>query len=220
MSENFCENLGVYRGMPVEVAIGEDDKRILGTVIDFEENEVCVGPVSGGEGFPEVEPHESVGLRGRTSDSDFFALAGVVYGGGRAFLRIGRLRIHNEAERRNAYRQNIRRDATIKFLSGANSKTTRREVDCQVMDISVGGARIRCTTDYQVDDEVQLSNFRIASDERYAFKCSIQWKKEGIIGNIYGCQFYGLTTRMEDQLQREILQAQREEIRRRRDMEE
>lgn len=217
-TENLCESLGIYRGMPLELDIGEEDARYLAQIADFGENEVCVSAGVGGS-LPMVEEQKPISLRGKTSSSDSFALTGVVVEIGAAFLRIGRLRIHSEANRRDAYRQTMRGEATVMFLRGQHSERHIRNMPCQILDISVGGVRIRSKSDYQVNDELQLMNFRIASQELYTFKCSVQWKKEGVTGNTYGCQFYGLTAKMEDDLYREIRLAEAQEIRRRRQLE-
>ena len=217
-TENLCESLGIYRGMPLELDIG-DGERNLAQIADFGENEVWIS-AGGGKNLPEVEVQKSVALRGKTTGSDIFALSGIVVEIGATFLRIGRLRIHNEANRRDAYRQTMRGEATVMFLRGQHSERHIRNMPCQIMDISVGGVRIRSKSDYQVNDELQLMNFRIASQELYTFKCSVQWKKEGITGNTYGCQFYGLTSKMEDDLYREIRLAEAQEIRRRRQLED
>lgn len=217
-TENLCESLGIYRGMPLELDIG-DGERNLAQIADFGENEIWISAGVGGT-LPAVEEQKPVAVRGRTTGSDVFALSGVIVEIGATFLRVGRLRIHNEANRRDSYRQTMRGEATVMFLRGKNSHNHIRNMPCQILDISVGGVRIRSKSDYQVNDELQLMNFRIASQELYTFKCSVQWKKEGITGNTYGCQFYGLTSKMEDDLYREIRLAEAQEIRRRRQLED
>ena len=217
-TENLCESLGIYRGMPLELDIG-DGERHLAQVADFGENEIWVSAGTGGV-LPAAEEQTAVAVKGRSTGSDVFALSGVVVEIGATFLRVGRLRIHNDANRRDSYRQTMRGEATVMFLRGQHSERHIRNVPCQIMDISVGGVRIRSKSDYQVNDELQLMNFRIASSELYTFKCSVQWKKEGITGNTYGCQFYGLTSKMEDDLYREIRLAEAQEIRRRRQLED
>lgn len=217
-TENLCESLGVYRGMPLVLDIG-DGERNLAQIADFGENEVWISAGASGS-LPQAEEQKPIALRGKSTSSDFFSLSGIVVEIGATFLRVGRLRIHNEANRRDSYRQVIRSEATVMFLRGQHSEKHIRNMPCQIMDISVGGVRIRSKSDYEVNDELQLMNFRIASQELYTFKCSVQWKKEGITGNTYGCQFYGLTSKMEDELYREIRLAEAEEIRRRRQLED
>ena len=217
-TENLCESLGIYRGMPLELDIG-DGERYLAQIADFGENEVWISAGTG-DNLPAAEEQKSIAIKGRTTGSDVFALSGVVVEIGATFLRVGRLRIHNEANRRDSYRQTMRGEATVMFLRGKNSYNHIRNMPCQIIDISVGGVRIRSKSNYEVNDELQLMNFRIASQELYTFKCSVQWKKEGITGNTYGCQFYGLTSKMEDDLYREIRQAEAQEIRRRRQLED
>ena len=217
-TENLCESLGIYRGMPLELDIG-DGERNLAQIADFGENEVWIS-AGGGKNLPEVEVQKSVALRGKTTGSDIFALSGIVVEIGATFLRIGRLRIHNDANRRDAFRQTIRSEATVVYMRGKHMEKHIRNTTCQVMDVSVGGVRIRTKAEYDVNDELELRDFHIASPENYTLKCSVQWKKEGITGNTYGCQFFGLTSRMENALYREIRLAEAQEIRKKREWED
>ena len=214
-TENLCESLGIYRGMPLELHIG-DDERCFAQVADFGENEIWVSAGAGGT-LPLVEAQAPIDIKGKTATSDFFALSGFVNEVGATFLHIGRLRIHNDANRRDNFRQPIRGEATVAYMRGKHMAKHIRNTVGQIMDISVGGVRLRTKAEYDVNDELELRDFRIASSERYTIKCSVQWKKEGITANTYGCQFYGLTSRMENALYREIRQAEAQEIRKRRE---
>ena len=217
-TENLCESLGIYRGMPMELDIGDGERHLV-QVADFGENEVWISAGTGGN-LPKPEEQKPIALRGKSVSSDFFSLSGIVAEIGATFLRIGRLRIHNEANRRDSYRQAIRSEATVVYMRGRHMEKHIRNTTCQVMDVSVGGVRIRTKAEYDVNDELELRDFRIASPENYILKCSVQWKKEGITGNIYGCQFFGLTSRMENALYREIRLAEAQEIRKKREWED
>lgn len=221
-AEHILESLGVYRGMPLELTLGgqDADARYVAKVMDMEEDEISVH-FEAEEQKPEIKLRSTVNLRGVSAGANVFVLTGTVYEVmSDSVLRVGQLRMQANANRRDSFRQKIHSTADVTFIRGSNASKHIRPPKCQVMDVSVGGVRIRTKSDFQVDDEILLSDFRISSPERYNLKCSIQWKKEGITGNTYGCQFYGLTTRMEDQLHREVMLAEVDEIRRRRENED
>ena len=92
-------------------------------------------------------------------------------------------------------------------------------VPCTILDISGGGARIRCGAEakFKVGDWLFLgADDPMQSDNRLNYTCCIRRVVEGRNAYEYGCEFDGLTDAEQERLLQIVMLVQQRELRARR----
>lgn len=144
-----------------------------------------------------------------SAKEEIAVLFGMVCGSTAHMWKLDRLNYVIGQEKRYSYRQRVRVDALVQSKEDGTCA-----VPCQILDVSMGGARISCAKPFQVEDRLLLTKAQIDPDaEPFAFDCRVRRVGEG---GSYGCEFQHVSPKEEERLFRAILVAQRKEIRKQR----
>lgn len=170
-----------------------------------------------GDPLPQALYNSKVKLRGFQKDSQPFCLTGTVGKSSRDFWQIENLEILQSRENRSFFRQNTDLDGRV-MPSGHYRGIGRELVECKVLDISAGGARVLSRNVYVEGDRFQLEAELLPDEPPFSVVCRVLrvTPKKGFKYE-YGCQFEGVSEQEQQRLlravftiQRKILQAQRD----------
>lgn len=200
----------LYSGMLVEVLTMDNHLIFVGTLEILDRGVVQIREETG-QDVPRVEYNLQVKLRAFRQSEWVIALFGYVCGSSAEFWRVDRLEALQTQEKRNFFRQNIRMEAQVRAMQDSRTRP------CRVLDVSAGGALIRCQEAFREGQLVRLSGVRLLEEEDpFNFTCRVQRViPDGTYTN-YGCRFEQMTTKDEDRLMRVILVLQRRALQARR----
>lgn len=167
-----------------------------------------------GDPLPQALYNSRIKLRGFQRNSQPFCLMGNVGRSSREFWQIENLEVLQTRESRGFFRQDTDLDARV-MPSGHYRGLTPELVECKVLDISAGGARVLSRNVYMEGDRFQLQVELLPGERPFTVICKVLritprkgYKYE------YGCQFEGLSEQEQQRLlgavfaiQRKILQA-------------
>lgn len=201
---------GLRSGSLVEVLTMENHLLFVGTVQILKEDLLELREESG-QFVPQVEYNLKVKLRSFQRNEWVTALFGQVCGSSADFWRVDRLKAIRTEERREFFRQTVRMEAQVRGMQDSGAKP------CRVLDVSAGGALIRCQEEFRLGQMVRLSGVHLMADEEvFHFNCRIQRVLEEESYTSYGCRFMQMNTKEQDRLMRAILVLQRKALQERR----
>lgn len=179
----------------------------------------------GEENVPWVEYNTQIKIRGFQQNGEPFAMYGYVCGSTNTFWKVDRLQTLQKEELRKYYRQMVNLPGTVMcvsqiFSSGAGQANNEPLIaPCTILDISGGGARIRCSSEpaFQVGDWLFLGmDDPLRSDSRLNYTCCIRRVVEDRNCFEYGCEFDSLTDAEQERLLQIVMTVQQRELRARR----
>lgn len=160
---------------------------------------------------PQAEYNMRVKVRAFRSSERVIALYGQICGSSASFWRVDRLEAIKTPEKRDFFRQNIRLEAQIRGMQDSKSQP------CRLLDISAGGALVRCQEDFRAGQLVRLIGVHLTpGEDAYNFTCRIQRVQPSEGSTDYGCRFVQMNSKDEDRLMRSILILQRKALQARR----
>lgn len=158
--------------------------------------------------LPQALYNSRMKIRGFQKNSQPFCLVGTVGRSSREFWQIENLEVLQTRENRGFFRQNTDLDARV-MPSGHYRGLTRELVECKVLDISAGGARVLSRNVYMEGDRFQLQ-VELPEERPFSVTCQVLrvtprkgYKYE------YGCKFEGLSEQEQQRLLRAVFTIQR-----------
>lgn len=202
-------------GMALEVLTEDNQVIFLARIETVDQWSVKLVSAAGDE-VPQVFYNTKIKLRGYLADMKTVLFHGVVRGNSPWFWVIEELQ-GQVTKGRAFFRQAVSAKAKVScanhiFAPDIHSPSRSQTVDCDILDISGGGARIRCAEKYQEGDWLILTEASFPPVKGvFSFSCRILRAELKRNQYIYGCQFEGLTQREQDRLIETIFLLQREE---------
>lgn len=201
---------GMESGTLVEVLSLENHLLFVATVRIIDKDHIELREETD-QYVPQVEYNQKVKVRAFRSSERVLALYGQVCGSSASFWRLDRLEAIKTPEKRDFFRQNIRLEAQIRGMQDSKSQS------CRLLDISAGGALVRCQEHFQAGQLVRLIGVHLTpGEDAFNFTCRIQRVLPGESYTDYGCRFVQLDSKDEDRLMRAILILQRKALQARR----
>lgn len=201
---------GLHSGMLAQV-LSMDDRRIFTAQVEVLGPDMLQLRDEGGDAVPRIEYNTKLKLRLFRQNEWSMALRGQICGSTADFWRIDRLEKLQVTEKREYFRQKAQVEGQVW------SQRSTEPAECVVLDISAGGALIRCQEDFLVDQLVRLSNVQLVAEEApFHFNCRIVRAVTSGSYTNYGCQFESMSAKEEDRLMRAILALQRKTLQTRR----
>lgn len=219
---------GLYTGMRVEVLNLANRMLFIGKVTVVKNSVIQINEENG-QDVPWVEYNTRIKIRGFQQDGSTIAIGGYVCGSTDTFWRVDRLGVLQKEELRNFYRQTVDLPGTVLCVNQLLSRNVGRMDDaqgitsCTVVNLSGGGAGIRCSKDarFQTGDWLFLSvNDPLQEDERLNYTCCVRRVVEHENSFEYGCEFDGLTEAEQERVLKIVMTIQQRELRARRRNEE
>lgn len=201
---------GLHSGMLAQV-LSMDDRRLFTAEVEVLGPDMLQLRDEGGDTVPRIEYNTKLKLRLFRQNEWSLALRGQICGSTEEFWRLDRLEELQMKEKREYFRQKSQVEAQVW------SQRSTEPSECQVLDISAGGALIRCQENFLVAQLIRLSNVRlVAGEEPFHFNCRVVRAVTSGSYTNYGCQFESLSAKEEDRLMRAILALQRKSLQARR----
>lgn len=212
----FTEELGLYDGIVMEIRTLDEEYHFIARVQEFRDETLLLAAID--EFLPDIEPGTHVWIRAFIDAKQMILLNAVVQGWEAMFLSLGEFQILERDNRRETFRQEMDIEAKLEWYIVEGGRRRRKTAECRVLDVSLGGARIKVESDagIEVKDIIRIEGLKMATKEVYAFHCDVRWKREAGKGHLYGLQFRGMNRQLENQISREIMQIQIQEIQKRR----
>lgn len=162
-----------------------------------------------GDPLPQALYNSKMKIRGFQKNAQPFCLVGTVGRSSREFWQLENLEILQTKENRGFFRQNTDLDARV-MPSGHYRGLTPELVECKVLDISAGGARVLSRNVYMEGDRFQLQVELLPEEKPFSVTCKVLrvtprkgYKYE------YGCKFEGLSEQEEQRLLQAVFAIQR-----------
>lgn len=206
----FVDELNIRPGMTVEVLTLDNRLTFVGRVDRFGNGAIVIRESRGGE-LPPVLYNKEIKLR-FFQGQDSLVVHGKICGSSTTIWKLDRLESRSAKEQRAFFRQRI--SPNTKAMC-ARQDDSGKGTECQVLDISAGGMLIASHAEYQVGDQLLITDVRLAQPlDVFSFNCQVRRAGKREMGRIrYGCQFDTLPPKEQDRLLRAIFIVQREEIR-------
>lgn len=159
--------------------------------------------------LPRALYNSKIKLRGFQKNSQPFCLVGTVGRSSREFWQLENLEVLQTRENRVFFRQNTDLDARV-MPSGHYRGLTRELVECKVLDISAGGARVLSRNVYMEGDRFQLRVEILPEERPFSVTCQVLriTPRKGFKYE-YGCKFEGLSEPEQQRLLRAVFEIQR-----------
>ncbi len=215
----MANKLEIEIGMLMEIVNDDNDVVFHARVIDYDGEAVTLENSAGGR-VPPVEYNASYKLRGHLSDDRRVVYRGTVCGSSSAIWKMDRLSNWFTWDKREFFRQSIAVDGVLTRVKRAEDGPDapmfdEDEYNCQLIDISGGGAMVSCDAFFEVGDQLRVSNVEIIpGTQPFTFQCSVRRVQQTPYSNMYGCQFLRMRPNEQDRLVSAIFVLQREEAKR------
>ncbi len=198
----------LHPGIPVEIHSPASSMNILARVADYGGGRITVEDPAGGEMPPVIYGQElemTCYQRGKV-----YILNGAICGSTSRTWVLDGLTSIAVNEKRAFFRQPLR--PPVEARCGRSSE--RRSEPCQLLDISGGGTCFTSRAEYQVGEELRLTEARIVPGAPpFSFSCVVRRASPGEAATRYQCQFLSISPREQDRLVQAIFAAQRAAIR-------
>lgn len=212
----------VREGMSLEVLASNNQVIFLGKVDKIDDTTIQLVN-SSGQNVPPILYNAEVKLRGFVSTSQTLICCGRICGSSDEFWKVDQLSSQYIENHRNFFRQKVSIDATIlrvndapAIRSGAKPGAASDGVPCKLLDISGGGAHIRCLEIYEPGDLLFVTGAKLLPDsEAFSFTCKVNRADTEDRIRFYGCEFKDLPLKEQDRLISTIFLLQRRETQRR-----
>lgn len=218
-------------GQTCEVRSWENDLIYLGKLHLTEQKVTVEVEEATGAPVPPVLFNTKVKLKVYLSGQGGRLLEGLVCGSTPTFWRLDHLRPLHEREKRQSFRQRVHVSGKVMcvssiYLSSMSNEPPevhsaapelQRTLVCQVEDLSLGGALIRCREAYEVGDWLLVMDVNLPGSLPFTFTCQVRWTEEVRVGEWeYGCQFSEMAPKEQDRLFQTIFELQRKDVQSRR----
>ena len=212
---------GIYPGMLLEVLITDNRLMFVGKIEWVDDKTIQI--VDRDEmSVPYIAYNDRVKMRGFYK-TQAVVLEGVIKGSTDRFWRIEQVRSLQPTERRDFFRQNTSLKAKVMCVNeifgrqNSNTVSGAKPYDCEIIDISAGGAMVKTKAEFETGDWLFLMDVEIIPNEApFTFTCLIKRIIEREGGRGYGCEFCKLENKEQERLIRGILSLQRKELQARR----
>ena len=162
-----------------------------------------------GDPLPQAIYNSKMKIRGFRKNAQPFCLVGTVGKSSREFWQLENLEVLQTRESRGFYRQNTDLDARV--MPSGHYRGRRRElVECKVLDISAGGARVLSRNVYMEGDRFQLQVELLPEERPFSLTCKVlRVTPQNGFKYEYGCQFEDLSDPEQQRLLRAVFTIQR-----------
>lgn len=211
-------------GMFLEVLDEHDDLRLIGKVIDLDNDMIVIADPKG-RSVPPVHYDSEIKFRGFASGVKRICGSGRICGATAGYWRLNRLSFQQYEDLRDNYRQRLNADVTVMLANDIFSPGRTRKDEqsgkfpCRILDISIGGVRVASYERFEVGDYILACGVELTPGTIppvFSFTCCILRREESVSGYHYGCELVGLTPGEQEELTRAIFEAQRAELRKKR----
>ena len=215
---NIKKSLGIEDGMLLDVIMPNDQVLFSGCVDGFDGNSLYLLSPDG-DSIPSLTFGTELKLRGQfPSGDEVKVFHGTVIGSRSNKCKIGELCDWYGWNRRSFFRQDLSIEARVlrtKRVHARSMLDLDMKVSCRLLDVSGGGVRLACSRAvFEVGDQLHITDATLLPGEPpFSFYCVVKRIEKARFNNIYGCQFFGLSTREEDRLVNAVFKLQLQERR-------
>jgi len=202
-------------GMKLEV-LNTVDHFIYNGILDKIENDAIFVSNASGDDAPYVICNTNVKLKGFLPGGENIILYGNVCGSHPDFWKIDKINTFSFEDVRNFYRQRteeahgIVMQIDIDEYDPDEDSDTAPKYPCDILNISGGGALMKCSTRYAKDSYVEISRLEVNNMSRpYTFTAKIVRVNEDYNSYLYGLEFVDVDKKEHERLIRDIFRMQK-----------
>lgn len=202
---NETTEIEIYSGMRVEVTTDNGNLLFVAKLLGLRDNKAELHQYSELE-IPEQEEPLHVQIRGYNDHNQKAVyMAGIITPGAKNVWQVEELTVSRTGNDRAFFRLNTDLNATATMFSGLEIG----EKPCKMLDISVGGARIRSECRYHEGDQFLLKVQLMEDVPESAMYCQVLRIIEKDNQKFeYGCKFLELTEKDQEKILQNIFAAQ------------
>lgn len=202
---NETTEIEIYSGMRVEVTTDNGNLLFVAKLLGLRDNKAELHQYSELE-IPEQEEPLHVQIRGYNDHNQKAVyMAGIITPGAKNIWQVEELTVSRTGNDRAFFRLNTDLNATATMFSGLEIG----EKPCKMLDISVGGARIRSECRYHEGDQFLLKVQLMEDVPESAMYCQVLRIIEKDNQKFeYGCKFLELTEKDQEKILQNIFAAQ------------
>lgn len=206
-------------GQTCEVMTPKNDLIFLGKIHLTERRALVEVTQATGLPVPPVLYNTRLKLKLYFSSADIRILEAFVCGSTRYFWRLDHLRPLHARELRENFRQQVSAEGKLRRIQ-RGGRTEEGGQDggdeprpCKLVDLSLGGANLRCKVRYAVGDWLEITDVVLSGQRPFSFTGQVCWFQENSPGELaYGFRFVDMDIREQDRLLQTIFELQRKEL--------